>query len=34
MKMMAMGGPLLANESCGEQKRRWSEEGVESVQTF
>jgi hypothetical protein len=24
MKMMAMGGPLLANDSCGEQKRRWT----------
>ena len=34
MKMMAMGGPLLANESCGEQKRRWTEGGVESVQLF
>jgi hypothetical protein len=25
MKMMATGGPLLANESCKEQKRRWIE---------
>ena len=23
------GGPLLANESCGELKRRWMEGGVE-----
>jgi hypothetical protein len=34
MNTMAMGGPLIANESCGEQKRRWTEGGVESVQTF
>ncbi len=34
MKMMAMGGPLLANESCGEQKRRWMEGGVEVAQRF
>ena len=34
MKMMAMGGPLLANESCGEQKWKWTEGGVERVQTF
>ena len=27
MKMMATGGPLLANDSCGEQKRRWTEGG-------
>jgi len=32
--MMAMGGPLLANDSCGEQKRRWTEGGVERVETF
>ena len=31
MKMMATGGPLLANESCGEQKRKWMEGGVEVV---
>jgi hypothetical protein len=31
MKMVATGGPLLANESCGEQKRRWTEGGVKSV---
>jgi hypothetical protein len=31
MKMMATGGPLLANDSCGEQKRRWTEGGVERV---
>jgi hypothetical protein len=29
MKMMATGGPLLANDSCGEQKWRWTEGGVE-----
>ncbi len=34
MKMMAMGGPLLANDSCGEQKQRWTEGGVERVGTF
>ncbi len=34
MKMMATGGPLLANESCGEQKRRWTEGGVKTVRTF
>jgi hypothetical protein len=34
MKMMTMGGSLLANKSCGEQKRRWTEGGAESVQTF
>jgi hypothetical protein len=34
MKMMATGGPLLANDSCGEQKRRWTEGGVERVGTF
>ena len=34
MKMMAMGGPLLANDSCGEQKRRWTEGGVERAGTF
>jgi hypothetical protein len=28
MKMMAMGGPLLANESWGEKKRRWIEGGL------
>jgi hypothetical protein len=33
MNMMATGGLLLANESCGEQKWRWTEGGVESVQT-
>jgi hypothetical protein len=27
-------GPLLANDSCGEQKRRWTEGGVERVGTF
>jgi hypothetical protein len=32
--MMATGGPQLANESCGEQKRRWTEGGVEMVWTF
>jgi hypothetical protein len=31
MKMMATGGPLLANESCGEQMRKWMEGGVEVV---
>ncbi len=34
MKMMAMGGPLLANESCGEQKRGWMEGGVEVARRF
>ena len=34
MKIMATVGPLLANDSCGEQKRRWTEEGVERVGTF
>jgi hypothetical protein len=34
MKMMAMGGLLLANESCGKQKQRWTEGGVETVWTF
>jgi hypothetical protein len=34
MKMMATGGPLLANVSCREQKRRWTEGGVERVGFF
>ena len=34
IKMMATGGPLLANDSCGEQKRRWTEGGVERVGKF
>jgi len=34
MKMMATGGPLLANESCKEQKRRWVEGGVDTAGTF
>jgi hypothetical protein len=34
MKMIATGGPLLANESCREQKRRWMEGGVEVAQRF
>ncbi len=34
MKMMATGGPLLANESCKEQKRRWIEGGVDTAGTF
>jgi len=34
MKMMATGGPLLVNDSCGEQKRRWTEGGVERAGTF
>ena len=34
MKMMATGGPLLANDSCGEQKRRWTEGGVKRVGFF
>jgi len=34
MKMMATGGPLLANDSCGEQKRRWIEGGVARADTF
>jgi hypothetical protein len=34
MKIMATVGPLLANDSCGEQKWRWTEEGVERVGTF
>jgi hypothetical protein len=34
MKMMATGEPLLANESCGEQKQSWTEGGVKTVQTF
>ena len=34
MKMMATGGPLLVNDSCGEQKRRWMEGGVEVARTF
>jgi hypothetical protein len=34
MKMMATGGPLLANDSCEEQKRRWTEGGVERIGTF
>ena len=34
MKMMATGGPLLANDSCKEQKRKWIEGGVERVGTF
>jgi hypothetical protein len=34
MKMMAMGGLLLANESCEEQKQRWMEGRVEVAQRF
>ena len=34
MKMMATGGPLLANDCCGEQEWRWTEGGVERVGTF
>jgi hypothetical protein len=34
MKMMATRGPLLANDSCGEQKWRWLEGGVEVAQRF
>jgi hypothetical protein len=34
MKMMATGEPLLANDSCGEQKQRWTEGGVERVGFF
>ncbi len=34
MKMMATGGPLLANESCGEQKQRWMEGEVEVAWRF
>jgi hypothetical protein len=34
MKMMATGGPLLANDSCKEQKRKWIEGGVETAGTF
>jgi hypothetical protein len=30
MKMMATGGPLLANDSCKEQKRKWIEGGFNS----
>ncbi len=34
MKMMATGGPLLANESCGEQKQRWTEGGLRRFGRF
>ena len=34
MKMMATGGPLIANETCKEQKRRFVEDGVEVSRTF
>jgi hypothetical protein len=34
MKMMATGGPLLANDSCKKQKRKWIEGGVETSGTF
>ena len=31
MKMMAMGGPLLPNESCGELKWVWMEDGIQCL---
>jgi hypothetical protein len=34
MKMMATGGPLIVNDSCKEQKRKWIEGGVETAGTF
>ncbi len=34
MKMMAMGGPLIPNESCKLQRRRFKEGGVEVTRTF
>jgi hypothetical protein len=34
MKMMAMGGPLIANESCKPQRWRFTEDGVEVLRTF
>jgi hypothetical protein len=34
MKMMAMGGPLIANKSCGEQKWRWTEGGLRVLRRF
>jgi hypothetical protein len=34
MKMMATGGPLIANETCKEQKRWFKEDGVEVARTF
>ena len=34
MKMMATGGPLIANETCKDQKRRFVENGVEVSRTF
>ncbi len=34
MKMMATGGPLIANETCKDQQRRFNEGGVEVSRTF
>jgi hypothetical protein len=34
MKMMATGGPLIANETCKDQRRRFNEGGVEVSRTF
>jgi len=34
MKMMATGGPLISNESCNLQRRRFEEGGVEVTRTF
>jgi hypothetical protein len=34
MKMMAMGGPLISNDSCKIQKWKWTKGGVKMMQTF
>jgi hypothetical protein len=34
MKLMATGGPLIPNDSCKMQKRKWTEGGVEMMRTF
>jgi hypothetical protein len=34
MKMMAMGGPLIANKTCKDQRRRFTKDGVEVSRTF
>jgi hypothetical protein len=34
MKMMATGGPLIANKTCKDQWRRFTKDGVEVSHTF
>jgi hypothetical protein len=34
MKLMATGGPLIPNDSCKMQKRKWTEGGVKMMRMF